>query len=349
MRNLFSILKEKLSAGQDVVLTAIVASSGSVPRGSGALMLVTDEGRAAGTIGGGISEFKAEQIAKEVLRDGLSRTHIYKLYHNEKEDIDSICGGDQEVYFRFIKGKDTRAIELCKKLEEMYESGEQCWLIEEITEKSDGLLTLYSPKRGDPEGMIPKDVIAALAASPKVVEAEGRRFYTMRIVSAGRVFIFGGGHVSQQLVPTLARCDFRCTVLEDRPEFAEPDLFEGVERARLVDMNDLAPVAEELSPDDFVCIMTRGHRNDYEVVYHMLKSKACYIGLIGSRSKVAALKEHLLADGFTEKDFERLTTPIGIEICSETPAEIAVSIAAQLIKVRAIRTGSRKVKHLNGE
>jgi xanthine dehydrogenase accessory factor len=92
--------------------------------------------------------------------------------------------------------------------------------------------------------------------------------------------------------------------------------------------------------------MTRGHQSDYQVVSQILKSKAGYIGVIGSRSKTVALKARLLKDGFTEADFERLSIPIGIEICSETPAEIAVSITAQLIKVRAIKAGSRKANYL---
>ena len=78
-----------------------------------------------------------------------------------------------------------------------------------------------------------------------------------------------------------------------------------------------------------------GHSHDYEAVHEMLKTPACYIGLIGSRKKLAANRERLIADGFTDKEIDRITAPIGLEIGSETPAEIAVSIAAQLIAFRA--------------
>ena len=350
MRELFQKLNKAQAEGRDAVLVSIVASSGSVPRGSGALMLVTGDGSTTGTVGGGGAEYKAEQTAGKVLSAGTNLIDNYKLYHTEANDIDSICGGDQEVFFRVLKGEDTAIGRLCGELEAMYETGEQCWLIEEITEDSEGVFAVYSPAKGTfgiSAEKLTEALTSELSASPKIVETAGKRFFTMRLVSPGRVFIFGGGHVSQQLVPTLARCDFRCIVLEDRPEFADPALFEGMCSTRIVNMDELEPVAEELRPDDYVCIMTRGHRNDYEVVYHMLKSKACYIGVIGSRKKVATLKEHLISDGFTEKDLERLTMPIGIEICSETPAEIAVSVTAQLILVRAQNTGSRKLKHLN--
>ena len=152
----------------------------------------------------------------------------------------------------------------------------------------------------------------------------------------GRVFVFGGGHVAQQLVPMLAKVDFRCIVIEDRPDFARPELFEGkAEEIRLIDMNGIAALQTEITADDYICIMTRGHKNDYQVQAQMLKSKACYIGVIGSRHKIAGVNAKLAADGFSAEDIGRITTPIGLAIEAETPAEIAVSIAAQMIKVRA--------------
>lgn len=175
---------------------------------------------------------------------------------------------------------------------------------------------------------------------------ELEREYSEQRKKNGRVFVFGGGHVSQQLVPTLARVDFRCTVIEDRPEFTAPELFEGkAEDIRLINMPDVAKLVSEITEDDYICIMTRGHKDDYAVQAQMLKSKACYIGVIGSRHKIAGVNAKLRADGFTEDDIKRITTPIGLEIAAETPAEIAVSVAAQMIRVRAEKNGSRKLQN----
>ncbi len=360
MRELFGKLREIIVGGNDAVLVTVVSSDGSVPRGSGAMMLVDREGRRTGTTGGGEVEFRAEQIALNVLQEKKSRTESFSLYHTEQEQAgtsgasinrtDSICGGDQELFFKYFAAGSEETLSFCEELDKMYEGSRPCWMIMELTPKDGGAFILFGDKPEAGEMNAEKAdpaVVSELGAASRIAESGGRRYYIQRLVSPGKVYIFGGGHVSQQLVPVLARCDFRCIVLEDRPEFAEPDLFEGVYRTQVADMDRLGPVADELTEDDYVCIMTRGHRNDYRVVYEMLKSRACYIGVIGSRKKVAALREHLIADGFGEKDLERLTMPIGIEICSETPAEIAVSIAAQLIKVRAVRSGSRKLNHLS--
>ena len=344
MRDIFRRLHEIIAAGEDAVLVSTVSSRGSVPRGSGAHMLVTKDGRASGTIGGGEAEFRAEQAAKEALRAGANAARRYVLRQNEEDSLDSVCGGDIEVYFRFIKGGDKTVTALCERIEKAFEGVCACRLILELTEADDGLIAVYSDEDGCSDANVPSAVLEERGTMPKVIETEGRKFYSELIVLPGKVYIFGGGHVSQKLVPCLASCDFRCVVLEDRPEFTDPALFGNLAETRLVDMSDLGGLAAELTPDDLVCIMTRGHRHDYESVYYMLKSKACYIGMIGSRTKIGKLHERLIEDGFTEEDLKRLTTPIGIEIYSETPAEIAVSVTAQLIMVRAVKNGSRKAE-----
>lgn len=150
----------------------------------------------------------------------------------------------------------------------------------------------------------------------------------------GRVYIFGGGHVAQALVPALAAVDFDCIVLEDRPDFADPALFPHAADVRQID-NSRVLEEVDIQPDDRVVIMTRGHQNDLEIQAQVMRSPARYIGVIGSQAKTAALTKRLHEMGFTDEDFANVYAPIGIPIRSETPAEIAVSIAAQLILERA--------------
>ena len=90
-----------------------------------------------------------------------------------------------------------------------------------------------------------------------------------------------------------------------------------------------------MTPDDYVVVMTRGHQADYEVLSQLLRSGAKYIGCIGSKRKLALCRERLLANGFTEAEYARVHAPIGLAIGAETPAEIAVSVTAELIAVRA--------------
>ena len=167
-----------------------------------------------------------------------------------------------------------------------------------------------------------------------ISDGKETKVYREEIVSPEKVFIFGGGHVAQQLVPILARCDFNCVVIEDRKEYAVPDIFENKCDIILVEEGMISQNIPNITENDYVCIMTRGHKDDYMIQTEVLKTKARYIGVIGSRRKVAAVREKLLSDGFRENDINRITSPIGIDIKSETPAEIAVSIAAQLIFCR---------------
>lgn len=237
------------------------------------MMLVSAQGRIAGTIGGGAVEYRSEQLAREALAAGRSRVERFQLRPNEVQDLGMICGGDVEVSFRYLAGGDEAAI---------------AWAREE--------------------------------------EA--------RLTPSGRVYIFGGGHVAQALVPALAAVDFRCVVLEDREDFCRPELFPGVEETRLIQNGDPAAYAG-ITAEDYVAVMTRGHKDDLTVQAQALKTPAKYIGVIGSRKKTAAVFAKLRDMGYTDADLQRITTPIGLSIKAETPAEIAVSIAAQLIQLRA--------------
>jgi xanthine dehydrogenase accessory factor len=266
-------MNQRLAQGESLVLVSVEASSGSTPRGEGAMMLVSAQGRIAGTIGGGAVEYRSEQLAREALAAGRSRVERFQLRPNEVQDLGMICGGDVEVSFRYLAGGDGEAI---------------AWAREE--------------------------------------EA--------RLTPSGRVYIFGGGHVAQALVPALAAVDFRCVVLEDREDFCRPELFPGVEETRLIQNGDPAAYAG-ITAEDYVAVMTRGHKDDLTVQAQALKTPAKYIGVIGSRKKTAAVFAKLRDMGYTDADLQRITTPIGLSIKAETPAEIAVSIAAQLIQLRA--------------
>lgn len=334
MRTLLKKLYEAISTGKDAVLVTVVASSGSTPRGAGARMLITDEGHICGTIGGGAIEYRSEDIAKSVLRSKGSKSEHFRLHPNEVADIGMICGGNVDVYFQYIYSDDCKVKKVLEEAERMFEEGEQSWI---ITEETEGQLFLFGKRSGVIGGEIPDKVLGSLEAKPIQCEVEGKTYYCERLVQAGKVYIFGGGHVAQQLVPTLTRVDFRCVVVEDRAEFTVPELFENLCETRLIGMGELSALVPEITEDDYICVMTRGHKDDYTVQRFMLKTPANYIGVIGSKHKTAGVNAKLMNDGYTEKDIARITTPIGLDILAETPAEIAVSVAAQLIEVRAKR------------
>jgi xanthine dehydrogenase accessory factor len=163
--------------------------------------------------------------------------------------------------------------------------------------------------------------------------------FAEQINTSGRVYVFGGGHVAQELVPVLSHVGFRCVVMDDRPEFTKPELFPGAEE---IICGDLQRISDYLTVgnEDYVCVMTRGHSHDTVVQAQVLKCRPTYCGVIGSAFKAAGVRRTLKEEyGLLDEELDLVTTPIGLNIKGETPAEIAISIAAQMILHRAERNG----------
>lgn len=325
MKSYFEKLKERLNKGMDMVLVTVIASTGSTPRAAGARMLVGPAGRLTGTIGGGALEHRAEKLAGALLQEKKSVIQSFSLSSNQAADLGMVCGGETTVYFQYvpaIQGNQIGAL-----LEDM-ETQQLPWLLTRIEENGNGKME-----------MIGEEEAAVLAGSPlpkrPFIKQEGEAtLYLEPLAQPGVVYLFGGGHVAQALVPLLCRVGFRCVVYEDREVFGDRELFPQAEEIILGDFERIFD-AITVTENDYMVVMTRGHQKDYQVERQALETKARYIGVIGSRSKVKAVEERLGQDGFGEADFNRVHSPIGLEIGAETPEEIAVSIAAQLIACRA--------------
>ncbi|TQI68613.1 XdhC family protein [Clostridium sp. KNHs216] len=321
MEKLLQILSERRSIGLKSILVTIADSTTHVPRHAGSYMLVGEEGRLYGTIGGGMLEFRCIQMAKDMLAYRESGLRKFCLAPNEVADLGMICGGNVEVLFTLWL-EDERYARVCEQLIELLKEHRQCWWALPL------------------DGSIP----FALIARPDEfedgrvrgrTEAEGKPCFVERLGTSARVYIFGGGHLAQELVPLLAHLGFRCVVTDDRREFSEEKLFPGAEEVRTEDYSRLADSGILLQKQDYVCIMTRGHLGDTDCERFAMNSSVSYIGVVGSECKVATVRQKLLKEGYSQADLDRVDCPIGIDIHSETPAEIAVSIAAQLIEHRA--------------
>lgn len=337
MKKLFEIMNRELKEGRELTMVSVTATSGSTPRGAGARMIVGKEGRLYGTIGGGAVEYTCQQKAAEVLESRKSHNHSYMLRRNEIEDLGMICGGDVSCHFQYISPDDSQIREAVEYALELFEKGVDIWIITDVTEGTESGLAVYCRETGARGMEVDEEFAAGLTDEAVQVEVNGRTLCAEQINSSQKVYIFGGGHVAQELVPALSRVKFRCIVIDDREEFTRRELFEGVSETRRIDMDDLESVCSEITENDYVCVMTRGHANDLEVEKQVLKTDACYIGVIGSRRKIAGVNAKLREAGYTDDDIARITTPIGLEILAETPAEIAVSITAQMIYERAKR------------
>ena len=328
MKQLFEELQRCLKEGNPSVLVTIVDSSGSTPRGAGSRMLVTREGIRRGTIGGGAVEHRAMEIAMEALEKQESFIQSFSLTRNQTADLGMVCGGDVRLYFQYVSAEDARMEELCARILEAMEQDRDSWLIVEMTDVSAWHMGLL--QNGSCFGLD----FPPLGPKAGQIQLEGRTFYTEPLVQAGTVYIFGGGHVAQELVPLLAHLNFRCVVMDDRAEFANPQVFPQAVRTIAGNLERIFDYVQ-ITGRDYVCIMTRGHQYDYYVQKQVLPLKPRYIGIMGSHNKIRVTTDKLLADGFSPEEIRSCHMPIGTDILAQTPAEIAVSVAGELIFVRA--------------
>lgn len=340
MERSFKELQQVLEKGEEAVLVTVLASSGSAPRGAGARMLVKRDGQIQGTIGGGGVEYRAVQIALEAMRERVSYIKGFTLTKDQVSDMGMVCGGDVTVYFQYISPDDSVTRGVCAQVLEAFRRDEDTWLLLDISEETCWRMGICgregwedTPFAGMLERMLEKDE-GVFSCRARQYQVEGRMLYIEPLVQAGAVYIFGGGHVARELVPVLAHVGFRCVVMDDREEFCSPQRFPMACRTVVGDMERIADHLT-ICEKDYVCVMTRGHSTDYLVQRQVLACRPRYVGVIGSRNKVAMVTERLLEDGFSREEIAACHMPIGTRICAETPAEIAISIAGELIAVRA--------------
>lgn len=317
MRTLFQKLLQQLNEKHDLVLVTVISRSGSAPRGAGAQMLVGESGRLWGTIGGGIAEAMCEEQAEALLHGSDSLTRQFVLRPDGTGDTGAVCGGDIEVLFNAIP------------------ADAMCWRT-----AAGGVLARIEEKR---TAYLALPVDTGIPEVTDIDRSDGRCF--LRIPIGERAILFGGGHCALALAPLLTNVGFRVTVMDQRPEYANTDRFPCAES---VICGDYGRIADSLTvmPDDYIVIMTNGHLFDTCVMEQILRLPTAYVGVIGSKSKKEAVNACLRKAGVPEEAIGRVRTPIGVPIKAVTPEEIAVSIAGEMILVRAGRREAMgDVKH----
>ena len=158
-------------------------------------------------------------------------------------------------------------------------------------------------------------------------------FFIEPLTIQDHLFIFGAGHVGLALAKLAYEVGFEYTVIDDREEFANHERFPDALEIVVDNMGEYAD-GLECHPSDFIAIMTRGHVNDYEVIKGIIGKPYRYLGMIGSISKRNEIYSKLRETGVSDDLIKQVYSPIGLKIGGETPEEIAVSIVAELVKVR---------------
>lgn len=317
MKSILAELLYAMQKGSDTVLVTIIGSDGSTPRGTGSRMLVSEKGRLLGSVGGGAVEARCVTMAAELLARRACLLHEFSLRPNANEDIGMVCGGAVRVWFQFIAADDAAWKKTASEALAQMERHECGWLLQPL----DG----SAPRFSDGEG---ESLTAAYCG-----EQCGNSF-VQPLPIGERAVIFGAGHIARALTPLLRSVGFRPIVFDCRPEYAVAADFPQAEQ---VVCGDYLAVEDSLSlsPEDYIVIMTSGHSHDFAVQAQILRKEFAYVGVIGSRRKTAAVNARLWEASIAREATARVHTPIGVAIQAVTPEEIAVSIAAEMISVRA--------------
>ncbi|WP_028584776.1 XdhC family aldehyde oxidoreductase maturation factor [Desulfogranum mediterraneum] len=333
MRYVLDTLIGALEQGEPAVLGAIVRSAGSAPRTSGARMLVLADGSLAGSVGGGSVEGACQAAATKLLADSASHRELdFNLSSSAAADEGMVCGGAVTVLLQRVKPSE---LERFLELRRLYRAGARPLLLT-LLPRADSppeLMMLGSEAPAELPETLREQLLNKGRRSPFTLVHNEREFFVEPLVHPGTVHLAGAGHVAFSTGHLAAYAGFEVVVLDDRAEFANSERYPTAREVRVLENFDHC--FPELGTDDYVVIVTRGHIHDRDVLAQALRTGAGYIGMIGSSKKRRAVYASLLADGFTEADLDRVYSPIGLDIGSDTPAEIGVSIVAELIQVRA--------------
>ncbi|VBB08792.1 xdhc- coxi [Lucifera butyrica] len=357
MNKLFREMTGLLEMGESFVVATIFDKSGSAPRTAGTKMVVRPDGSILGTIGGGRLEAAAIKLAQEAMGSRRTMLQSFDLTGEDVAGMDMICGGKGEILLDYIDAGDENNRIIAEQIVKTLDRREKAWLItvlnnngtdsylsrQQCLVKADGILV----------GKVDADpyLLAKLITGPAKISIHAEVLANQRILVepvryGGIVYIFGAGHVSQKIAPLAETVGFKTVVLDDRDEYANRKRFTGPTEIILLAAYERLPELA-VDEDSYIVIVTRGHLYDKTVLEQVLRTRAGYIGMIGSRRKRDKIFEALLAQGWTRQDLDRVYSPIGMAIDAETPEELAVSIVGELIKVRAERENGAK-KENNG-
>jgi xanthine dehydrogenase accessory factor len=347
MREIFDEIHQSLRNGQELAVATIVSDSGSTPRSSGSKMIVYPNGAISGTIGGGAVEGDVIQRALRRFEMQGAEIVFYDLSRGARIDrMDLICGGQIRVLIEHVPVHADN-IDLYHAAQTEFKRSRSFLWIGIITGHSGQLQVAHAIQKTPNEFVGPPNVKHELQAliesdnqilnGSRFMEAKGRSFVIESIQPPHTVFLFGAGHVSREFAALSKSVGFRTIVIDDRAEFANTDRFPDADEIRVCPKFAEVFKGVATSADDYIVIMTRGHRFDKEVLAQALQTEAGYIGMIGSRRKRDTIYNELMKQGVHQSALEQVCCPIGLAIDAETPAEIGVSIVAQLIQHRAER------------
>lgn len=311
--HLWNFIRKTICSNKKAVLLVVAESSNSSPGRQGFKMVITEDAEQLGTIGGGIMENDMIEYALDLLFGNESKL-IKKLHHTDNTKFEKsglICGGYQTIIFSvFTKLQST--------------------LIENI-------LSSLNEKQNNELSITARDIeyksVNNLDPISFTYKTDKDWAYRENIGLPFVAYIAGGGHVGLAVSRIMKSLGFHVVVFDHREDVFTIEQNEFANEIIIIKYEDIGRRILE-SERSYIIIVTPMHEGDKETLKSVINKNVKYIGMMGSKRKIKSIFEALLADGVDEKLFKKVNTPIGLEIEAETPEEIAISIAAEIIKVK---------------
>ncbi len=320
-------------------MASVSRQRGSCPMASDAKMVVSSDGREWGTVGGGCIEAEVIRAALEVAESGEPRFVSHTLTADSAGDLGLSCGGTAEFLLEPIVADD-KMLKLYAYVAAAIDDRVPL-VVYTGTNWGDGprkaVVALVEEGREEVLGVGDLEFPTSTNESTSKCRAtffdEEAGILVESIARKPRVVIFGAGHVGVEIAKVASGVGFHVVVYDDREEFANR---ERVPWANEVCVEDFRTILQglEVDADDYLLAATRGHNFDALIIEHIADSPAKYVGMLGSRRKRAVTFRALEEAGVPAEALARVRSPIGLDIGADTPAEIAVSVVAELVQER---------------
>jgi xanthine dehydrogenase accessory factor len=318
-QSVFRHILSELQAGRPAVLIIIAETKGS-SAGKAGFKCAVSKDKVTGTIGGGTAEHILIKEAKQILSIGERFQKLRIMAHNPKSKAEKsgmICSGQQSTI-------------LCKLEPEDAETIRALTAASELKEKP-GILAISEKKIEFLKNQKQKSRIIFRQSSDK------QYLYSEQIGLPDTLYIVGGGHVGAAVADVFSKLNFYIKVFDHRKELK---IFRDITAAHEKTVIEYKGFSQHLQPDEnkYILIMTADHASDQTVLEQAVTGSAKYIGMLGSKAKIAAIFKNLEVKDISKEQLENVNTPAGIPIASNTPYEIAISIAAKIIDIRNTET-----------
>ncbi|MBU0937215.1 MAG: XdhC family protein [Spirochaetes bacterium] len=318
-------IQELAAARQPCVLLTLLASSGSSPRHAGSVMLLHSDGRQSGTIGGGEGEAQALVLARQALQESRSFLAGTSMHGSSVLGGEQICGGENRLLVEYIDDTSVYA-----QAATWIQSGKSPLLVKTLS-----MLEADTSSPGTAtEVHVQVQLDAANTNSRRQAWFdESKMQYCHPLRPLEQLLVLGAGHIGQAIARVAQALGFAISVADDRSDYlAGADL--PTEATRL--QGEFAAIIDNyaFTPATYIIVATRSHALDFDCTRRILKKPHCYAGLVGSAAKTRLVIEKLQQAGIPEDTVAGLFAPIGLDLGSETPQEIAVAIMAEIIACR---------------